>query len=55
MTVKDFAQKMVKAIEKEEFEVYMGGGEVLGVYLKRFFPKLLHPVMVRRSAKKRKF
>jgi len=25
-----------------EFEAYIGGKEVLGIYLKRFFPKLLH-------------
>ncbi|MBG6186192.1 SDR family oxidoreductase [Flavobacterium sp. CAN_S2] len=37
-----FAKKFVKAVEGEKFEVYIGGKEVLGVYLKRFFPKLLH-------------
>ncbi|SIS56011.1 Short-chain dehydrogenase [Zobellia uliginosa] len=51
MRATDFAKKMVKAIEKGKFEVYMGGREVLGIYLKRFFPKLLHRVVVKRSAK----
>jgi dehydrogenase/reductase SDR family protein 7 len=37
-----FASRMVKAIEKRKFEAYIGRKEVLGVYLKRLFPKLLH-------------
>ncbi|MEO8934001.1 MAG: SDR family oxidoreductase [Xanthomarina sp.] len=37
-----FVKRMLKAVEKEKFEVYIGKKEVLGVYLKRFFPKLLH-------------
>ena len=32
------AQKILRAIEKGQEEVYFGGKEVLGVYLKRFFP-----------------
>ncbi|SMG47435.1 Short-chain dehydrogenase [Arenibacter troitsensis] len=42
-----FAKKMVKAIEKEKFEVYIGQKEVFGIYLKRFFPKLLHRLVLR--------
>ena len=37
-----FAKRMARAIAKKKFEVYIGKKEVLGVYLKRFFPKLLH-------------
>lgn len=37
-----FAQKFVKAVESNAFEVYIGGKETMGVYLKRFFPKWLH-------------
>lgn len=37
-----FASRMVKAIEKRKFEAYIGRKEVLGVYLKRLFPMLLH-------------
>ncbi len=37
-----FAKKMISAIERKKFEAYMGGKEVMGIYLKRFFPKLLH-------------
>lgn len=42
LPVSVFAKRMVQAIEKKKFEVYIGRKEVLGVYLKRFFPKLLH-------------
>ena len=42
MPVDVFASKMIKAIEANKFEAYIGGKEVLGVYLKRFFPKMLH-------------
>lgn len=42
-----FAQKMLKAIEKRKMEVYIGGKEVSGVYMKRFFPGLLHKLVLR--------
>jgi len=42
MPVALFAKKLVKAVEANKFEAYIGGKEVLGVYLKRFFPKFLH-------------
>jgi short-subunit dehydrogenase len=34
------AKKIIKAIEKQKQEVYIGGLEVLVVYMKRFFPSL---------------
>lgn len=34
------AEKIVRAIEKNKEEVYIGGKEVWAVYLKRFFPSL---------------
>jgi short-subunit dehydrogenase len=34
------ARKIVSAIERKKQEVYIGGREVIGVYLKRFFPTL---------------
>lgn len=46
-----FAKKMVKAIEKEKFEVYIGRKEVVGIYLKRFFPKLLHRLVLRSNVR----
>lgn len=42
-----FAQKMKKAIHKEKFEAYIGQKEVFGVFVKRFFPKLLHRLVMR--------
>lgn len=47
LTVIDFTKEMVLAIEKETFEVYIGKKEVLGVYLKRFFPRMLHKVVLK--------
>lgn len=43
------AQKIIRAVEGEKFEVYMGKKEVFGVYVKRFFPKLLHRVVLKRE------
>lgn len=34
------AQRIVRAMERRREEVYIGGREVWGVYLKRFFPKV---------------
>ncbi|WP_439151868.1 SDR family oxidoreductase [Winogradskyella sp.] len=43
----DFAKRMLKAIKKEKFEAYIGKSETKGVYLKRFFPKLLHKLVLK--------
>lgn len=42
-----FCNKMIRAIAREKYEVYIGGKEVLGILLKRFFPKLLHKVVLK--------
>lgn len=42
-----FSKRMLKAIKKEKFEAYIGKGETKGIYLKRFFPKLLHKVVLK--------
>lgn len=39
------ARKIVSAIERNKQEVYVGGREVLGVYIKRFFPTLFSGVI----------
>jgi short-subunit dehydrogenase len=39
------AKKIVRAIAKQKEEVYIGGKEVLAVYIKRFFPKLFSRVI----------
>lgn len=36
-----FAQKALKAIAREKEEVYIGGKEILAIYIKRFFPRLM--------------
>ncbi|CAH0996010.1 Putative oxidoreductase SadH [Emticicia aquatica] len=45
MLPEECAKRIVDAIAKNKQEVYMGGKEVLGVYLKRFFPKLLSKIV----------
>jgi short-subunit dehydrogenase len=42
-----FTKRMIKAIQKEKFEAYIGQGETKGIYLKRFFPKLLHKFVMK--------
>jgi short-subunit dehydrogenase len=39
------AKRIVRAIERKDEEVYIGGREVLGVYLKRFFPSLFSKII----------
>ncbi|MFE3868895.1 SDR family oxidoreductase [Flavobacterium sp. LS2P90] len=51
MPVATFAKKLVNAVESDTFEAYIGGKEVLGVYLKRFFPKILHHFVLRSKVK----
>ena len=40
MLVDDCAKKIIKAIKSEKEEVYIGGSEIMAVYVKRFFPRL---------------
>lgn len=47
LDVSVFAKRMLKAIKKEKFEAYIGKGETKGIYLKRFFPKLLHKIVLK--------
>jgi short-subunit dehydrogenase len=42
-----FVKRMLKAIQKEKYEAYIGKFEAFGVYVKRFFPKLLHKMVLR--------
>lgn len=39
------ARKIVSAIEKNKEEVYIGGREVFGVYIKRIFPRLFSRII----------
>jgi len=45
------ARKMIRAIEREKHEVYIGKREVMGIYLKRFFPGLLHRWLLKAQVK----
>ena len=50
LTPNYFVKKMIKAIENEKHEVYIGGfKEKLAVYVKRYFPKILAK-MIRKLA-----
>lgn len=46
-----FCKRMIKAMERQTFEAYIGRKEVLGVYLKRFFPKLLHRFVMKSAVR----
>lgn len=39
------AERIIKGIERNKNEIYIGGKEVMGVYLKRFFPSLLDKIV----------
>lgn len=43
----DLARRILRAVEKGKEEAYFGGKEVLGVYLKRFFPAYFSKVISR--------
>ncbi len=49
MSANECAQRIIKGINRGDFETYIGGKERLAVYLKRWFPRILHRV-VRKSA-----
>lgn len=51
MSVEECAFKIIRAIETNKSEVAMGGKEVLGIYLKRFFPKLLEKILLKQIPK----
>lgn len=51
MPVEACAARIIRAFEQEKPEVYMGGMEVLGIYLKRFLPGLLRKILVNEAPK----
>lgn len=51
MDPRDCALKILDAVEKKKLEVYIGGFEIMGVYLKRFFPNLLYKIIRKREVR----
>lgn len=51
MPVDKCAKKILEAIVSKKSEVYMGGKEIFGVYLKRFLPKLLEKILLNQVPK----
>lgn len=45
MPANECAKQIIKAIEQKKEEVYIGGKEVKGVWLKRFFPKYFSKII----------
>ena len=45
MSPEKCAKKIISAIKSNKMEVLIGGKETLAVYIKRFFPKLLHNIV----------
>ncbi|MFX0558045.1 SDR family oxidoreductase [Maribacter sp. CXY002] len=45
------AKKIIKAIEQKKFETYIGRKEIYAIYIKRFFPKLLHELVLRSTVR----
>ena len=50
-SAEDAARAMIRSVEANRQEVYFGGKEVMGVYLKRFFPALLRNVLRKMTIK----
>jgi len=47
MSADQFAQKALKAIEQKKLEAYIGGKEILGVYIKRLLPNVFAKMVAR--------
>ncbi len=49
MTAEECAKKILSAIEKNKQEILIGRKEILTVYIKRFFPKMLYKILKKQS------
>ena len=47
LEVNTFVKKMIKAIQKEKYEAYIGKFERFGVLVKRLSPRLIHKLVLR--------
>jgi short-subunit dehydrogenase len=50
-SAKEAATAMIKAVEANKQEVYFGGKEVMGVYIKRFFPAIFRKIVKKMQIK----
>ena len=48
LSPEECARQMLRAIEKNKMEVGIGGTETFALYVKRFFPRLLHRIVKNR-------
>ena len=51
ISAEECAERIIRGIKSNKEELYIGGKEVMGVYLKRFFPSILNKI-VRKQAPK---
>jgi short-subunit dehydrogenase len=49
MTAEECAKQIISAIEKNKYEILVGGKETLSVYIKRFFPKLSYKILKKQN------
>ncbi len=49
LSAEDCAKQIVSAMTKNKFEVLIGGKETAAVYIKRFFPNMLHRIVKKAS------
>lgn len=49
MTAHEFARQLLRAVLQRKEEVYIGGSETYGIYLKRFLPGLLSRILRNRE------
>lgn len=47
MNPTDFAEKLLPKVARGKNEIYIGGKEIWGIYLKRWVPRLLNKVLLR--------
>jgi len=44
-----FARQLLRAVSQQKEEVYIGGPETYGIYLKRFLPGILSRILRKRE------
>lgn len=49
MSASEFAKQLLRAVSQQKEEVYIGGKETYGIYLKRFLPGLLSRILRNRQ------